>query len=167
MANLQRPLVNQRLYFCRLHLQWLEAQLSEQQLPRQLLERSLGESILLHLVLAYRAYLSEIAEAYAVKEQSFLNADELIAALAVAGFESAEAKELSLLESADRWLGRLLMQFSGISRLDMSVKQNRSASVITSVEQHQEQDFSYLYLSDYFLYLSDLIENQRSRLEEW
>ena len=50
MANAQRPVVNQRLYFSRLHIDWLSQQLANEEIAKSVLEQSLGESAVFHLI---------------------------------------------------------------------------------------------------------------------
>ena len=167
MANSQRPIVNQRLYFCRLHLQWLEQQLEGEEIPRRVLEQSLGESILFHLVVAYRAYLAEIATAYtASSSASFSDASELVAALEAQGYSSAEARELQQLEQGNSWLAELLSGYQTLGGVEQSVKSS-APQMITAFEVDASQKIDLDSASDYFQALNAVIENQRSRLEEW
>ncbi len=167
MANEQRPIVNQRLYFCRLHLEYLFAELEKQRTAKVIVEQSLGESIVLHLVLTYRAYLLEIAAAYTVPLSTFCSASELMAALSHHNHPSAEAQELLALEQ-DGWLHELLLRYRELGGARNLPRANRSPAqnlVVTHVDSHQVLDAEQCRF--YLQSLSELIENQRTRLEEW
>jgi len=167
MANSQRPLVNQRLYYCRLHLQWLTAELDKQSLPKAVLEQALGGSTLVHLVLAYRAYLQEIAEAYNVPLSSFQSVTDLNAMLVLQNTGCAEANELVELEQRG-WLKELLLQYQAINEL--RPPQHLGASSVQPIMVTQVANESSSSLSDcsrFYTQLSELIDNQRTRLEEW
>ena len=166
MANSQRPVVNQRLYFCCLHLQWLQQQLAEQDVPKLVLEQSLGESTILHLAMAYRAYLTEIAIAYTSSTlSSFDNASALLEFLEAQGYESAEAKELQQLEQGG-WLAELLVRYH---RLGNEIRAAKPAAVqsIAVAELDSSGAISLDSLSHCFQQLGAVIDNQRARLEEW
>jgi hypothetical protein len=167
MANSYRPIVNQRLYFCRLHLQMLAEQLAEQQVAKPVLEQALGESVLFHLVLTYRAYMAEIALAYAVDLQPPENAGQLITLLADQGYESAEAQELLAVESDGLWLGELLQQYSELGPVQANIRPRTAATLISATESASSWGFSLSVLQSYFDALSEIIDNQRARLEEW
>ena len=167
MANEQRPIVNQRLYFCRLHLEYLAVELDRQQTPKVVVEQSLGESIVLHLVLAYRAYLREIAIAYAIPGAAYTTASDLIAALYQSCQQSAEAKELAALEQ-DGWLCELLTRYCALGSVEAEAKDRpASASGITVMQIDDKQPLDLALCRHYLQSLNELIENQRSRLEEW
>ena len=167
MVNVQRPIVNQRLYYCRLHLQWLAEQLDLQLIPKSLLLQSLGESVIYHLVLAYRAYLSEIATAYALPASSLDSAAELVMALAAKNSESAEAAELQLLEISPCWLTDLLACFQSPSVVHGAKTKLGTATMISLTEIDSSQDLSLNKFEYYLKQLNELISEQRTRLEEW
>ena len=165
MTNAQRPIVNQRLYFCRLHLGYLCEQLDKQQTARAVLEQSLGESIVLHLMLAYRAYLQEIAAAYTIPVTEFATSQALITALSDHQQQSAEAMELSALER-DGWLCDLFARYQTLGApASRSRSQSGSGIAVTQIEQSDTLDASLCEY--YFQSLSELIDSQRARLEEW
>ena len=167
MSNHQRPLVNQRLYFCRLHLDWLGEQLRQQVLAKKLVEQALGESIIHHLVLAYRAYLEEIAVAYNLTPAPFNSAGELIDALADEQQASAEAQEWLLLEEAkSSWLSALRRLHSAQS-VAPAVASRRSSEAIVYTELDPAQSVDLPLLEGFYQALHDLISRQRNQLEEW
>ena len=166
MANAQRPIVNQRLYFCRLHLDWLSEQLAQQRIAKSVLQQCLGESVQFHLVLAYRAYLAEIAVAYNLSSINFADASDLAADLSAQGLESAEAKELQQLESAG-WLSELLAYHRSIGPLQAPVRQPRASQVISFADVSADGVLDLACCQSYYQSLNQIIENQRERLEEW
>lgn len=169
MDNIFRSDVNQRLYFCKLHLQWLEEQLLSEQVAKSVLEQALGESIVSHLVLAYRCYLSELAYAYSVNITGLKSAKALNDALAEQRYVSAEANELLAKESSDQWLGELISRYNGLGEVQGQAEytQKRGSTLIAALHVDEFSPYSFDALQGYFTQLSDIIENQRSRLEEW
>ncbi|ARN75676.1 DUF6586 family protein [Oceanicoccus sagamiensis] len=167
MANAQRPVVNQRLYFCKLHLDWLAQQLANQDIPKSVLEQSLGESILFHLINSYQAYLAEIAIAYNLPPADFINADTLIEALKQGGFYSAEANELRELELADSWLSRLIREYQAVGPIYRAGKSSNNSQIVAFSSQDNSGTMDLDVLKQCWQQLSGVIENQRARLEEW
>ncbi len=170
MDNSQRPLVNERLYYCRLHLDYLAAELLRQDTPKAILENAIGDSILFHLMLCYRAYLSEIAESYALPASDFSSARVLVEGLRAAEQESAEANELLSLEASGSWLSALFQHYRSImsGKPATSSPQVPSESPIIYAAQQDEAD--HLGLKEYegvFHALTELISRQRTCLEEW
>ena len=169
MANAQRPIVNQRLYFCRLHLDWLSQELAREDLPQSVLEQSLGESLLFHLMMAYRAYLQEIAVAYSTPVHDVHNAQQLLTRLESNGYTSAEASELKGLEEAESWLAELFQRYRSVGSLQRAAAVIRPQSLAR--EQHCTEGttgpLTNTECQGYFQALTAVIDNQRSRLEEW
>ncbi len=164
MANKQRAMVNQRLYFSRLHLQWLERELASEQLPANIVEQALGESLLFHLQSAYRTYLLELAESYVLYPDSLERAVKLQELLAEQGKSAAEVEQLCQLERGPSWLSPLL------SALDRSVPLSHpgSGQGIAVVHVSSADSASLLETGRRCLAgLSELIEQQRGQLEEW
>lgn len=171
MSNTQRPVVNQRLYFCRLHLDWLESELSLQVLPKALLEQSLGESLLFHLVLAYRAYLLEIAQACSVQPQPLYSARQLLTVLERQEHYSGEASELAELESGPSWLSGLLGHYEALdsshSPEPSLPSAGKAAGDIPLSQLEGGEGIAIGQAREYLDALNKTIENQRLRLEEW
>ena len=167
MANAQRPVVNQRLYFCRLHIDWLTEQLAHQEVPKSVLEQSLGESTLFHLINTYQAYLAEIAVAYTLPMTDFHDASELIAAMHAADQQCAEANELRELELSDSWLSQLKQQYSAIGPVHRNVQSTKNSQIVAFSSADTSGTIDLACSKRYWQQLSALIENQRARLEEW
>ena len=110
--NPERAAVNQRLYLCRLHIDWLDEALQAEQLPRHIVEQALGESTLLHLTLCYRSYLREISYAYLSHAVDVESAADLVAFLQQRQLSSGEANELAALEQSSSWLSEFLAAYS-------------------------------------------------------
>ena len=176
MANSQRPLVNQRLYFVRLHSDWLEAQRAAEQLPRAVVDQALGESLILHLVLAYQAYLNEVAEAYQLPASNNIRAVALVEQLAARGQSSAEAEELRSLELSDSWLSQVLKHFENLGQGELSLAAspqassnsvNKQAVELIGSSNNQSQAIDITALNTAAQSLEALIERQRTCTEEW
>jgi hypothetical protein len=165
MANQQRALVNQRLYFCRLHLSWMQQALEQADVPAHVIEQSLAESVIFHLVTAYRLYLAEVATAYSCPCESLDNTQALMDLLALQQRESAEAREMQQLEQGG-WLQELITAFHAI--LDgRSQSPGKKPAQGIPVLQVAQQALDYDRCEAFLESFHKLIENQRSRLEEW
>lgn len=167
MNNQQRPRVNQRLYFCRLHLDWLDEQLQRQELAKQLVEQALGESIIHHLLLTYRAFLEEIAASYNLAPQSFNTASKLIDALVDDQQASAEAQEWLLLEKeSSSWLS-WLKQLYGVQNVVPASNFRQSPDEIVFRELNAAQTVDLALLEGFYQALNEVINRQRNQLQEW
>ena len=172
MASQLRPIVNQRLYFARLHCDWIAQEQDKQQLPKRVIEQSLGESVIFHLVMAYRAYLSEVGEAYLQPQRAYSSALELLQFFSEQKVESAQVSELALLEGRsepDGWLRDLLalhmQSVNSAHTLPAVAVNSRNTLAITLTDQADELS---LERGLHFHHcLSVLIETQRLCLEEW
>lgn len=162
-ANQQRPVVNQRLYFAHLHLQWLERELASEDLPAATVEQALGESLFFHLQAAYRSYLLEIAESYGLFPQSLDSARDFQLLLEREGKTAAQVTELVGLETSDSWLAYLL---SNATDAVLPVNKVPSGSNIALVELATGET-TVERAKHCCEQLSALIENQRVQLEEW
>ncbi len=172
MANQLRPIVNQRLYFARLHCDWIAQEQKRQQLPKRVIEQSLGESVVMHLMLAYRAYLSELAEAYSHPQQAYTSAVELMASLADKAVESGEVSELACLErdgEGKNWLNSLftLYQQSTDDPQRLPSVTTKAVNTIAVAVGHQQNELNLDTCVHLYDCLSAVVENQRLCLEEW
>ncbi|WP_339339038.1 DUF6586 family protein [uncultured Oceanicoccus sp.] len=167
MANAQRPVVNQRLYFVGLHIEWLAEQLANQMIAKTVLEQSLGESVLFHLIKTYQAYLAEIAAAYTVPLTDFTNAKQLLELLEVEGRQSSEALELYELEAADSWLNKLQRQYHSIGPVDRSGTGSQNSQIVAISNSDNRNTLDLESIKHYWQQLTAIIDNQRERLEEW
>lgn len=167
MANAQRPVVNQRLYFVRLHIEWLAEQLANQQIAKSVLEQSLTESALFHLIKTYQAYLAEIATAYTVPLTNFHDARDLLVAIEAGQQHSAEALELRELESSDSWLNKLQRQYKAIGPVHRTGIRSKNSEIVAFSTPESDGTSDLEAIKQYWQQLSTLIESQRARLEEW
>ena len=165
MDNTKRALVNQRLYFCRLHLKWMQEALEKKDIPGNVVEQSLAESVLFHLVQAYRLYLAEIATAYNSPCETLNSISELNELLSKQQQASAEAHEIAQQE-ASGWLATLLSAYEAIPAAAASPKPGAVPQQIP-VTQLQTSVLNYEQCKILLQSMESLIENQRSRLEEW
>lgn len=165
MENPQRPLVNQRLYYCRLHVKWMEQALEKGEIARNVIEQSFSESVLFHLVKTYQCYLAEIATAYGAPCEYLGDVMALEQLLSQQQLESAEAREIAELASSG-WLGELLETYQAIPAAVSATKSSFSPQAIPAVQ--VQQSSAGLERSRFLLEsMEKLIENQRDRLEEW
>lgn len=169
MANPERANVNQRLYFASLHLQCMRDLLAQQQVPGAVVERALGESVVNHLIVAYRAYLRELAAAYLLPDANADSAQQLSQLLANAGKQSAECAELLALEQSDTWLSDLQRAYAGLgTAVSAGTGAARgSAGGAISLQQREHSVYELQTLEQMHRQLHAVIENQRTRLEEW
>lgn len=166
MANAERANVNQRLYYAKLLLEAQRQKLDEQELPRHVAERAFGEAAVLHLILAYRRYLSELAVAYQLAGGEFDTARSLARTLEAEGAESGECAELLALERGPSWLSSLLGAYLCLGGPESTRLAGYDASVISTINSDDSQ-FSFEHLESAFQALQAVIESQRARLEEW
>ena len=175
MALECRSVVNQRLYFARLHCDWLRHELARQELPKRVAEQSLGQSVVFHLVCAYRAYLSEIAEAYSQPAGAYHSAGQLVEQMARQNLDCGEALELNTMEFAENtestaWLRDLLAHFQRVldnpaTLSSSSLSQPKQAIVVTQLE--SDDDLTQKRCQYFYESLLHIIESQRLRLQEW
>lgn len=171
MAEANRAFVNQRLYFCRLHLDWFEQQLAQQVLARSVLEQSLGQSCLYHLVMAYRAYLAEIAHSVGLTETQLHNATELQRLLQQRDIRCGEADELMNLENVQSWLSELLLRYANAKTDSVLTEPTAVSSAspipVKSVDTQHSVTVDIDTAKGLFYSLKQLIETQRAQLEQW
>lgn len=167
MTNPLRARVNQRLYFCQLHLQWMQRALDEQQVPRRVIDQALGESVVLHLITAYRHYLSELAHAYGLSGETPQSTAQCAAALAAAGKTSAECEELIALEQADSWLAALLQLNADLGSIEGRPAVESAPQAAIRMQSVEDNPLALQPLIAIYDGLQALIDNQRTRLEEW
>ena len=106
--------VNQKLYFARLHIELLQQEHAKHSHPRHVLDESIGESIVFHLVGAYRAYLQELAANYSVKAAGIDSLQALLLRFDEANLIAAELNELKVLEESESWLSSLMHSYSEV-----------------------------------------------------
>lgn len=167
MANQQRPYVNQRLYFASLHLDWMKAEIAKQQISRSDINQALGESVAIHLVMAYRCYLKELAVAYQLPVKPLQSAAQLAGCLCSEGMESAECHELLALERGGDWLSMLLAEvglLEGESEPETPLTQSAGDIKFRAVK---ASALTHESLTAIYTALRALIEKQRNHLEEW
>lgn len=169
MSHSQRAAVNQRLYYAKLLLQAQSQSVDQQALPRAVAEQAFGESAVLHLWLAYRRYLTELAVAYQLEAGTFDSAGALAEALQQAGKESAECRELLELERDSSWLSSLLQLWHSLDQPVRAVPGGATAhnpALIATVSADDSR-FSPQHLNQLYGALQAMVEAQRTRLEEW
>lgn len=161
-------LVNQRLFFC----QSLVAK-SDQQFTA-LEQAAFCENLLHHLVMSYRAYLLELAAQFQLSTPSAVDSvmqlcEQWQAAATIQDKPPlpVELAYLSELESAENWLGKLLVHYR---QLPLMPPNKQSGAGKAGDIPLLSQDDGSLQLEDYLQaveLLKALIEQQRSMLDEW
>ena len=160
-----RSTVNQRLYFCQLHLQWLKQELESGQLPAMTVEQALGESLMLHLQRSYQAYLLEVAESYGLYPANIVDAAGFKSLLDSQGKSSAEVNELYALESSDSWLSDML---SAATNVLLTGNTTPAKATIALIQVDLASDTNLCESGQQYLdKLTTLIESQRGQLQEW
>ena len=127
-------------------------------------------------MLAYRAYLTEIAVAYNLPGDKFLTALELSQRLTLDNRHSAEVSELLNLEEKPSWISSLTDIYRSLGDMDISdtVKTHSNVSLsspnslgIPVTQLNTTAELSIETCRGWFNSLSQVIESQRDRLEEW
>lgn len=167
MHNPERPQVNQRLYYVTLHLQSMQRLLDEQQVPRRVVEQAMGESVLLHLVMVYRCYLRELAVAYGIDGSRPETAMQLQQALNAADKHSAECEELMALEADGGWLCSMLDHYLALGAESQADAARSSPDAGIRFHSVDDNLLDIATLQSLYDQLHAVIENQRTRLEEW
>ena len=153
---------NERLYCCRLQLDWYAQQVASATLPTRIIEIACGEGLRLQIIAAYRAYLTELSATYNGPETSFSNAT----ALSAANIESAELNELLVLEAGDSWLSQLLN--SAIqTHTSHSSTPAKGGDIVLFQATSEQSSVSIDTLQHSYLSLKKLIDTHRSHSEEW
>ena len=166
MENPQRPTVNQRLYYCRLHLKWMQQVLEQGEIAKKVIEQSFAESTLFHLVTAYQCYLAEIATAYGSPCEHLEDVETLEQLLSQQQLESAEAREIAELAEGG-WLKDLLTAYGSISTASVTAKSPLNHPEAIPAVQLEQSSKGFEQCRLLLDSLQGLIENQRDRLEEW
>jgi uncharacterized damage-inducible protein DinB len=147
--------VNQRLYCCRLQLDYYQQLLDQAELPISVVSCLAGEAALYHLQAAYKSYLKELAAAYNQPQLDPLSANGLAEVI-----QTAEINELASLErSSDSWLSEIL-------NFSQSAPAEKRQGVIASVTA-STGNMDLTRLASIFLNLQQLIERQRGLSQEW
>ena len=166
MTNSVSELVNERIYCCRLQLEYYRQLLLDAKLPVQLIERFAGEALIFHLRSLYRCYLVELALSYQGPERDFENAQALSVTMQDLNVTAAEIKELVVLEEdSNSWLSRLLM--APLMSYQPIKRQVSSSGIpvlqVSSAQKVMNADFLATALDT----LVAIIESQRSLSQEW
>ena len=172
-ASLQAP-VNERLYFCRLQLDSYRQLLALAEAPKAVVERAMGEAMVFHLYRLYRCYLSELAQCYQGPAGDYANAAELSRLMLGQGVQAFEISELVLLEQPGGWLAALIESATApvaavlASRAAGPVQAAGNTAIIAVQQLDNSQSYlSCAALSQVFERMQQLIDSQRSRVEEW
>ena len=162
MNKQQQAATNERLYCCRLQLDWYIQQAASATLPTRIIEIACGEGLRSQLIAAYRAYLAELSVTYNGPDAIFSNA----AGLNVANIQSAELNELLVLEATDSWLSQLLKD-APRSHSDRSNKPAKGGDIALFQAPAEQSSLSIDALQHSYLSLKKLIDTHRSHSEEW
>lgn len=124
------------------------------------LTSALQESTLFQMVLAYQAYLHEIAEIAQCRD-SFMSLDQLLAKTPIATGEMLEFKKLE--EDSFSWLSQLLYAFQSCGEKDALTSK---AAGTQSMIQIQDTTSAALPLREWLKQLNDIIDLQRNNSQE-
>ena len=179
MSALYVTRTNQKLSFCRLHLEQLKIAEHSSGWSKHALVESYNESVLFYLVGAYSAFLGEIAEVYRLDPQDLdlqsvgaLNL--LLNRLSEQSIEAPEVNEIAQLLEGDTWLTGLLRAYKACWRAEPK-KTNDSIEKASQSEIHVVQvnpDYAdepqvIVQLEQWLNDLRALIERHRESMKEW
>lgn len=158
-------LTNQRLYFAKLQLQQYDALAECESEPAR---QAQYESVIFHLLQAYRSFLRELAEVQNLP----LSADTGSAVALLEGcsgdFVSPELQELALLEKeAASWLAQMQKAFAQLSAMGGESREfgvvHHSEISLTMVADDDRHSGLALWLDS----LSSVIQRLRAVSQEW
>ena len=172
--NQYLPRVNEKLSFARILLKVFTTLEDKNDADIWHQRQAYIESIVVHLMQAYRLYLYEIADNYQISTlQSIDNEKALYDLLKQQNKESAETNELLELEkSAGSWLNRLCLCYQSVISISPSynkISAERENSLIQSVSlEDNEPDGSNLKsVQEYYQAMLELIERGRETMVEY
>lgn len=135
-------------------------------IPERQKAEALVQGALIHLAIAYRFYLRELASRYGMSSpDAIVGLEGLRQSLFQAGKCAPEVDELEGLESPDGWLGGLLA--AELEVLDPPVTDLAIAAGLIAVSSSAAQPLSCDVVVQWCQNLSDLSERQRASGEEF
>jgi hypothetical protein len=166
MAASPTAIVNQRLYYCRLHLDWLSV-ITRDADSSPAAFYAAEESLVYHLIMAYQAYLEELADKFGCIDLHAATAVELAAKIVDQGYRPSELGQLLVLEtSPDSWLSTLQACYQGRATIDFNPATPNAEINIISINNELggkvKADCKNIFDS-----LKSLIDSQRETTEEW
>ncbi len=174
MASVYISRTNQKLYFCRLHLDQLKSAEHSAGWSKHALVESYMESVLFHLACAYSSFLREIAEVYRISPENVDTLEQLEQALSDQGLEAPEAKELVQLASSDSWLSQLLAAYQACWTAEEREQAQRSPHaslseihVVQVNPDHTEECEVIEQLEQWLVAFRELVERHRESMKEW
>jgi len=175
MSDVYLIRTNQKLNFARLHLDALKAAHESTSWSKHALIESYQESILFHLSAAYVAFLREIAERYSFDAASVNTLEDLRLCFEQSGQESPEVSELESLQSREQsWLCQLQAAYEACwqaadlrtERVDPA-KSHSEIQVMQINPDHAEDSAVMAEYQTWLSSLRDMVERQRSGMQEW
>ncbi|OMH38725.1 DUF6586 family protein [Motiliproteus sp. MSK22-1] len=179
MSSLYVTRTNQKLGFCRLHLEQLKIAESSSDWNKHALIESFNESVLFYLAGAYGAFLGEIADIYRldpqeVDPQSADALNSLLTRLSNQGIEAPEVNEIAQLLDGETWLAALLRAYQACWRAE-SRRVRQPSELASQSEIHVVQvnpDYAdepqvISQLEQWLNALSELVERHRESMKEW
>jgi len=175
MSDIYLIRTNQKLNFARLHLDALKLAHESTSWSKHALIESYQESILFHLSTAYLAFLREIAERYSFEAGSVNTLQELRQCFEQSGQESPEVLELESLQGHEQsWLCQLQAAYDACwQATDLKAEQvdpAKSHSEIQVMQINPDHAEDPEVMAEYQSWLSslrDMVERQRSGMQEW
>jgi len=174
MSGIYLARTNQKLNFARIHLDALRDGCQSNGWNKHILIESYNESVLFHLASAYDAFLHEIAERYNLDTSHITSYRTLAEDMELSGQECPELAELSVLEADNSsWLHKMVRAYEACWRAtDRSAPVSAASSVseihVAQVNPaHTDESEILKEYQHWFDALRDLIDRQRSGMQEW
>lgn len=165
---------NQKLNFARIHLGALRESCASTGWNKHILIESYNESVLFHLASAYDAFLHEIAERYRLDTSHITSYRTLAEDMEKSGQECPELSELSCLEADENsWLHRMVHAYEACWRATDRVEAVSASSSVSEIHvaqinpAHTDESAILEEYQQWFDSLRDLIDRQRSGMQEW
>ncbi|WP_347329598.1 DUF6586 family protein [Marinimicrobium locisalis] len=168
MAASSLSQVNQKLAYCRALMKLVRAEPASKRADDRLRRQALLDAGAFHLLCAYRHYLRELAENYAVPETSGIYTEQdLIQALERLGKTPSEPRELQTLsENTDSWLVALQTAYEAFW-LPPRDSAQRIEVIDLDAPQNAGRQVSRQSLEAWYQAFNALIERQRETSAEY
>lgn len=169
MAVPSLTLVNQKIAYCRALLKMLAREGEPANADQRLRQQALLDGAAFHLQCAYRHYLRELAENYAVPDAGrIINEQNLLETLERFGKNPAEARELlNLRVDQDSWACALQSAYDGCWEPSGAAPVARIQVVDLDTPDGAPGKITLARLNRWFAAFNELVERQRETSAEY
>lgn len=169
MAGTSLTRVNQKVAYCRALLKQLVNDGEPGNANERLRQQALLDAAAFHLLCAYRHYLRELAENYAVPDVTRISTErDLLAALERFGKNPSEARELlSLRQDPDSWLHALQEAYDACWAASGAAPVARIEVLDLEAPEGAPGKITHPRMAQWFEAFNQLVERQRETSAEY